>query len=92
MKILNSYLRLDACTTINNGTKSSSRIYILPEWVTNGFFFYLKSWNPLIQVGVALNLSFEDGKDYFLLEIGAENNTKVKLSYVDENGTIIFNF
>ncbi|XP_065226532.1 uncharacterized protein LOC135849836 [Planococcus citri] len=78
----------DAFTLINMGTESNSRIYMRPEWVTESFNFFLRSWDPHTFVGVALKISFDDAVDYFVVEIGAENSTKVKLSHVDENGSI----
>ncbi|XP_017888918.1 uncharacterized protein LOC108630250 [Ceratina calcarata] len=68
---------------------SGRRIYVLPEYRSEGLRFSLKAWEPDNPDSVTFGFLAADGlKSRYVLKIGSANNEKVMLYYESETDSI----
>lgn len=61
------------------------RLYVLPEYRTEGLRFSLKTWEPDHPDSITFVFTADDGlKSRYILKIGALDNEKVLLYYESE--------
>lgn len=75
----------ESCTVIVKSNVTRQKFYILPVWKSNGVVFKVKSWNPKSSEGVRFLIELTN-KTYYKLDVGAGNNDRIILTFIDENG------
>lgn len=67
------------------------RVYVLPEYRSEGLHFSLKEWEPDRPDSITfVILSEDDVQSRFILKVGAMSNEKVLLYYeTKQNGTLL---
>ncbi|KAL0116972.1 hypothetical protein PUN28_010087 [Cardiocondyla obscurior] len=80
----------EECTFFVKGHGIGRRLYVLPEYRTEGIHFSLKAWEPDQPDSITFVFTADDGlKSRYILKIGALNNEKVLLYYQSEENDII---
>ncbi|XP_029663491.1 uncharacterized protein LOC115235691 [Formica exsecta] len=82
--------KLEECTFFVKGHGIGRRLYILPEYRTEGLHFSLKAWEPDQPDSITFVFTADDGlNSRYILKIGALDNEKVLLYYQSEDKDII---
>ncbi|XP_071576623.1 uncharacterized protein [Temnothorax nylanderi] len=80
----------EECTFFVKGHGIGRRLYVLPEYRTEGIHFSLKAWEPDQPDSITFVFTADDGlKSRYILKIGALDNEKVLLYYQSEEKDII---
>ncbi|EGI64248.1 Plasminogen [Acromyrmex echinatior] len=80
----------EECTFFVKGHGIGRRLYVLPEYRTEGLRFSLKTWEPDHPDSITFVFTADDGlKSRYILKIGAFDNEKVLLYYESEEKDII---
>ncbi|XP_025262426.1 uncharacterized protein LOC112637275 [Camponotus floridanus] len=80
----------EECTFFVKGHGIGRRLYVLPEYRTEGLHFSLKAWEPDQPDSITFVFTADDGfNSRYILKIGALNNEKVLLYYQSEDKNII---
>ncbi|XP_018051270.1 PREDICTED: uncharacterized protein LOC108689142 [Atta colombica] len=80
----------EECTFFVKGHGIGRRLYILPEYRTEGLRFSLKTWEPDYPDSITFVFTADDGlKSRYILKIGAFDNEKILLYYESEENDII---
>ncbi|XP_039305190.1 uncharacterized protein LOC105195293, partial [Solenopsis invicta] len=80
----------EECTFFVKGHGIGRRLYVLPEYRTEGLHFSLKAWEPDQPDSITFVFTADDGlKSRYILKIGALDNEKVLLYYQSEEQDII---
>ncbi|XP_011865894.1 PREDICTED: uncharacterized protein LOC105560957 isoform X2 [Vollenhovia emeryi] len=80
----------EECTFFVKGHGIGRRLYVLPEYRTEGIYFSLKAWEPDLPDTITFVFTADDGlKSRYILKIGALDNEKVLLYYQSEEQNII---
>lgn len=76
---------IEECTFFVKGEGIGRRLYVLPEYRTEGIHFSLKAWEPDQPDSITFVFTADDGlKSRYILKIGASDNEKVLLYYQSE--------
>ncbi|XP_043491579.1 uncharacterized protein LOC122517208 [Polistes fuscatus] len=80
---------LEECIFLVHGHGIGRRLYIFPEYRSEGLHFSLKAWEPDQLDSITIVFTADDGlKSRYILKIGALNNEKILLYYQSENEAI----
>jgi len=76
----------EECTFFVLGHGVGRRLYVLPEYRTEGIHFSLKAWEPDEPDSITFVFTADNGlKSRYILKIGASDNEKVLLYYESED-------
>ncbi|XP_015186300.1 PREDICTED: uncharacterized protein LOC107071648 [Polistes dominula] len=80
---------LEECIFLVHGHGIGRRLYIFPEYRSEGLHFSLKAWEPDQLDSITIVFTADDGfKSRYILKIGALDNEKILLYYQSENEAI----
>nr|XP_050849219.1 uncharacterized protein LOC127063448 isoform X3 [Vespula vulgaris] len=80
---------LEECIFLVHGHGIGRRLYVFPEYRSEGLHFSLKAWEPDQLDSITIVFTADDGfKSRYILKIGALDNEKILLYYQSESQAI----
>nr|XP_050849223.1 uncharacterized protein LOC127063448 isoform X7 [Vespula vulgaris] len=80
---------LEECIFLVHGHGIGRRLYVFPEYRSEGLHFSLKAWEPDQLDSITIVFTADDGfKSRYILKIGALDNEKILLYYQSESQDI----